>query len=79
MALGLVGQGLDNAIVGGMLAEVGKPEQSSALGGEDGRDPAEGVIEVPDGDTNAAADLDASTDNLYEQPLAPGGNSNGEL
>lgn len=47
-----------------MLGEVLKPEQGRALAGKDGRDPAEGVVEVPDGDADAAADLDARANGL---------------
>jgi hypothetical protein len=64
-ALGLVGQGLDDAIVGGVLGEVLKPQQGSALALKDVGDPAEGVIEVPESDADAAADLDASANNLF--------------
>jgi hypothetical protein len=39
VARGLVGQSLDDAIVGGMLGEVGEPQDSGALGREDGRYP----------------------------------------
>ncbi len=64
MALGLVGEGLDDAIVRGVVGEVLEPQERGALGGEDGGDPAEGVIEVPEGDADAAADLDAGADDL---------------
>ena len=63
-ALGLVGQSLDHAVVGGVLGEVLEPQQRRALALENKGNPAEGVIKVPDGDADAAADLDASTDNL---------------
>lgn len=61
---GPVGKGLDDAIVGGVLGEILEPQQSGALALKDEGDPAEGVVEVPDGDTDAATDLDASADNL---------------
>jgi hypothetical protein len=67
-ALGLVGQSLDHAVVGGVLGEVLKPQQRGALALENEGNPAERVIKVPDGDADAAADLDAGTDNLG--PLA---------
>jgi len=47
-----------------VLGEVLKPQQGGALAGEDCGDPAEGVVEVPDLNTDAAADLNASTNNL---------------
>lgn len=61
---GLVGQGLDDTIVGGVLAKVLEPEEGSALTLEDVGNPAEGVIEIPEGDTNALLDLNAGADNL---------------
>ncbi len=47
-----------------MLGEVLEPQRSVALGREDSGHPAEGVIEIPEGDANAALNLDASTDDL---------------
>jgi hypothetical protein len=63
---GLVGQRLDDAVVGGVLCEVGEPEQRLTLAGEVVGHPGEGVVEVPDSDTDAALDLDASTDDLSQ-------------
>jgi hypothetical protein len=51
-----------------VLGEVLKPQQRGALALENEGNPAERVIKVPDGDADAAADLDAGTDNLG--PLA---------
>ncbi len=45
VALGLVRQGLDDAIVRGVLGEVGEPQQSGALGREDGRNPRKRIPE----------------------------------
>ena len=61
---GLVLQRLDNGIVGRVLLEVLKPQQSVTLTFEHIGNPAEGVIEVPEGDTNAGIDLDAGTNGL---------------
>jgi hypothetical protein len=67
LALGssLVGKSLDNAVVSGVLGEVGEPEEGSTLAGEDVGHPAEGVVKVPGGDTDAALDLDAGADDLF--------------
>jgi hypothetical protein len=63
-AASLVGEGLNDAVVGGVLAEVLEPQEGSTLALEEVGDPAEGIIEVPDGDTDAAADLDAGADDV---------------
>lgn len=60
----LVGQSLDDAVVGRVLAEVLEPEKGGTLALENEGDPAEGVIEIPDGDTDASVDLDACSDDL---------------
>lgn len=62
--LGAVLESLLHAVVGGVLAPVLKPEEGSTLAGENIGHPAEGVIEIPDGDTDAALDLDASANSL---------------
>lgn len=65
LSLATLLQSLHDTIIGRVLAKVIEPEKSSALAGEDGRDPAEGVIKVPDGDADASVDLDAGADDLF--------------
>lgn len=62
-------QSLNDTVVSRVGAEVVEPEKSGALTGEDEGDPAEGIIEVPDGDTDAPVDLDASSDGLFSLTL----------
>jgi hypothetical protein len=63
-ALRLVLQRLDNSVVGRMSGEVLKPQERSTLTREDIGNPAERVIEIPDGNADAAPDLDASANRL---------------
>ncbi len=64
--LGLVGQGLNDTIISRVLGEVVEPEQRGALAREDRRDPGKRVVEVPDGDADAAADLNAGANDLVQ-------------
>jgi len=64
-AVRVVGKSLNNTIVRRVLREVGEPETSSALAREDVGHPAKGVVEIPEGDADAALDLDAGADNLF--------------
>ena len=47
-----------------MHGEVVEPEESGTLALEDVGNPAEGVVEVPEGDTDASGRLSAATDSL---------------
>lgn len=47
-----------------MYREVLEPQKRVALAGEDVGDPAEGVVEVPEGDADAGFDLGAGADDL---------------
>ena len=55
---------IQNAKVGRVGSEVLEPEQGIALAGENVGHPAEGVVEVPEGNTDAGVDLGASADSL---------------
>ena len=55
-------QRLDDTIVGRVLLKVLEPQQRGALALKDVGDPAEGVVEVPDGDADAGVDLDTGAD-----------------
>lgn len=57
-------QRLDDTIVGRVLLKVLEPQQRGALALKDVGDPAEGVVEVPDGDADAGVDLDTGADGL---------------
>lgn len=54
----------ERAVVGGVDGEVVEPEKSGTLALEDVGDPAEGVVEVPEGDANAGFSLGAAADGL---------------
>lgn len=66
LTLGAVGQSLNHTVVGRVLGKVLKPQESGALSREHVGHPAEGVVQIPDGDADAGLDLDASTDGLDE-------------
>lgn len=53
-----------DAVIRWVDGEVLEPEERVALAGEDVGDPAEGVVEVPEGDANAGVDLGAGPDDL---------------
>jgi hypothetical protein len=59
-------EGGEDAVVGWVSGEVIEPEVGSSSAGEDVRDPREGVVEVPKGDTDAGVDLGASTSDLQK-------------
>lgn len=68
----LVRQGLNDSIVSRVDSEIAMPEKSISLALEDIGNPAKGIIEIPDSDADAAADLDASADSLEVPPLVDG-------
>jgi hypothetical protein len=57
-------EALNAAIIGRVLLKVIKPEKSGTLALEDVRDPAEGIVEVPEGNAYAGLDLCAGGDGL---------------
>lgn len=63
-------QRLDDAIISRVLLKVLEPQRRGALALEHVGHPAEGVIEVPDGDADAGVDLDAGADGLFPVSFA---------
>jgi hypothetical protein len=62
---GIPAQRLDCAVVSRVLAEVFEPEQRRSLALEDIGNPAERVVEVPDGDADTLGHLHARRDDLW--------------